>query len=179
MGEFLIDGCWILRTLSGVCLVEEIYTDFKKEGISKDLITGFLSAIVSFSEEAFSDDLHSIKFSNHKILLRFTEEVIFVIAISYQNLSITDDVKTSMKAQINEIIDKIVENFNEKYKKYLPADVWDGSVKIFEDFSSDLGDIVKREPLSLKLITLEKILRKNKKREDRRKRRKEEVRRTS
>ncbi len=177
MGDFLIDGCWILRTYSGVCLIEEIYADFKKEGISRDLITGFLSAIVSFADEAFKDELQYIKFANHKILLRFTKSVIYVVAFSILNVHLSEDLRKSIKSEINEIIDKIILRFEEKYQQYLPDDVWDGSIMMFESFSNDLKKIVKREPLSLKLIMLEKTLRKNKKSLERRKRRKDEQRR--
>jgi len=179
MGDFLIDGIWILRIYSGVCLFEEIYADFKKEGISRDLVTGFLSAIVSFADEAFKDELRYIKFENHKILLRFTKHVIFVVALSIEDISASQEVKKTIKQQISAIIDKIIYTFNEKYKKYLPDDVWDGSVKKFDSFSRDLREIVNREPLSLKLIMLEKTIRKNKKSEERRRRRKEELRRFS
>ncbi len=174
MGDFLIDGCWILRTYSGICLVEEIYADFKRDGVSRDLITGFLSAIVSFATEAFNDKLEYIKFANHRIILRFTEEVIFVIALSIENIAISESVKATIKAQINDIINEIILRFTDKYSKFLTDDVWDGSVKMFNSFSEDLKSIVKREPLTLKLIMLEKTLRKNRKSEERRQRRKED-----
>ena len=106
MGDFLIDGCWVLRTYSGVCLVEEIYTDFKKEGISRDLITGFLSAIVAFADEAFKDELQSIKFANHKILLRLTKSVIFVVAFSILNTKLSGELRKSVKAEINEVVEE-------------------------------------------------------------------------
>jgi len=177
MGDFLIDGIWILRQYSGVCLFEEIYTDLKKGGISKDLITGFLSAIVSFAEEAFRDELKNIKFTKYKILLEFTKEVIIVVAISIQNLPVSTELKKNLKIEIKETIKKIVNRFNEKYLHYLGEDLWQGNVSLFDAFSEDLREIVKREPMSIKLIMLKQNLRKRKRQATRRIQRKQEVKR--
>ncbi|MBN1802572.1 MAG: hypothetical protein JW891_13755 [Candidatus Lokiarchaeota archaeon] len=79
--EFVIDGIWILKNHSGVCIFEEIYVDFKKEGISKDLVSGLLSAIVSFIQDAFKDKLEYIMFSNRRIVLKYNPYVLFVVAL--------------------------------------------------------------------------------------------------
>lgn len=182
MSNFLIDGVWILKTYSGICLFEEIYDeDLKRESITKDLITGFLTAIVSFAEEAFKDDIKHIKFSNHRIILEYTEHIIFVIAVSIPKIYMNREIKEAFKHQINQTIERIVFKFNEKFGAIFKEKNWDGAVKIFLKFSEDLKEIIPdyRKPLSVKLISLEKTLRKTKDRTDRRLRRQAELKRLS
>ncbi|MHA1293463.1 MAG: hypothetical protein ACTSQJ_12435 [Promethearchaeota archaeon] len=170
MGDFLVDGIWILKTYSGVCLFEENYVDFKKEGISKDLITGFLAAILHFTEEAFKDEIEYIKFKNHKIIFKFCQNILFVIAVR--------DQEPLIDAEIYKTIDIIVEKFNNRFQNKLQHDIWNGAVKIFDIFSNDIKDIVKRHPLKIKLLKQKRIERFRKKEEERRKRIKEELKRT-
>ncbi len=174
MQSILVDGIWILKNKSGICLFEEIYTDFKKEGISKDLISGFLSAIVSFTDECFKDELKYIKFKNHKILLDFTEELIVVVAVSIKRIDQDNIVKKTTKSHIKEIVKNISQIFNERFHFEIKNEVWEGDLQKFGSFSQDLQNIVNREPLKIKLILLEKKIRKDEKREERRKRRMED-----
>lgn len=167
--EFLIDGIWILDIDSGLCLFEENYVDFKKEGISRDLITGFLSAIINFIGEAFNDKLQFIMFSNHKILFKFyLNKLLFVVAI---NTYVTNN--PEINSHVIGCIDDISERFYEKFHSRFENGGWDGYMRGFKAFSHDLRDIIKRKPLSIKLLTLEKIKRKKRKKEERRKQRRE------
>jgi len=169
--NFLIDGIWIIRNHAGVCLFESIFTDFKKRGVSRDLITGLLTAIVSFSEEAFEDKLEYIKFKEHKIVLKFTKELMFIVAISEE----TDKVEK----RILDKIDVITEKFYERFGEILPQERFDGGVSVFESFTEDLETMVRRKPLTIKLINEKKIQRKREKKLERRKRREREMQRAS
>ena len=169
MTDFLIDGLWILRNYAGICLFEEIYTDFKKEGVSKDLITGLLSAIVSFSVEAFKDKLEFIKFESHKIILKFADDLLYIVAISLE-----PDI---IEEAIYEKIDHIHTIFYKKYENILQTDKWDGSTEVFNSFSDELQQIVHRKPLNIKLLKEKMMKRLQQKRQDRIMRRKDEIKR--
>ena len=77
---FMIESLWILDNESGICIFEENYTDITKEGTSTDLISAFLSAILSFANETFTDEIKHIQFSNHRILFEFSNSFLFVIS---------------------------------------------------------------------------------------------------
>jgi len=148
--EYLIEGLWILENLSGICLFEEIYNDFTKEGISTDLITSFLSALLGFVNEAFTDAIQHIQLSNRKILFELTKNVLFVVAINAK-ASATD-------AEIKYAIRKIAKVFNKKFKSSFKDGSSGGKVSVFNSFSDDLRKIVKKEPLTLKFLTVEQAI---------------------
>ena len=142
--EFLIESLFILESISGICLFEENYADITKDGMSTDLISSFLSAILSFAGEAFTDEIQYIKFSNRKIIFEFTQHILFVIAVN--------DETPANKAQIKRLIDNITKSFKNRYSKVFETGSWGGNVRQFNDFSEDLYKIVRREPLSIKLL---------------------------
>ncbi len=148
--EYLIEGLWILENLSGICLFEEIYSDFTKEGISTDLITSFLSALLGFVNEAFTDAIQHIQLSSRKILFELTKNVLFVVAINAK-ASATD-------AEIKYAIRKIAKVFNKKFKSSFKNGSSGGKVSVFNSFSDDLRKIVKKEPLTLKFLTVEQAI---------------------
>ncbi|MHA1147510.1 MAG: hypothetical protein ACTSR8_04630 [Promethearchaeota archaeon] len=167
--NLLIEGIWIIRNYAGICLYEAVYTDFKQEGISKDLITGLLSAIVSFSVECFNDKLEFIKFKNHKIILKFENDLLYIVAISLE--------PSIIEQAIYERINLISDTFSSKFKTILENERWDGSIEIFKTFSEDLQKIVQRKPLNIRLLKEKMMKRLQKKRQDRILRRKDEIRR--
>jgi len=164
MKDFLIDGLWVLDYNSGICIFEENYRDWSTD-LSTDLISSFLTAILSFANEAFIDAIKFIQFSNHKIIFEFKKQALFVIAVSDPNIS---------EEQIKKTIEKIANKFTKKFHQILGNGQLKGNIKQFNAFSEDLKKIVKKEPLSKKLITAEQVERLQKKREERRIRRREE-----
>jgi hypothetical protein len=142
--DFLIDSIWILETCSGICIFEENYVDFTKEGLPTDMVGSFLTALSTFADEAFVDRIQHIKFSNRKIIFRTSKYFFFVIAIS-------DDEHVS-ESQFRYISDKIIAKFNERYEAMFENQNWTGNVTIFRDFSTDLKEIVKKEPLKIKFF---------------------------
>jgi len=144
--EVLIESLYILEKDSGICLFEENYVDITKDGISTDLISSFLSAILSFADETFADEIQHIQFSNRRILFNFSEHVLLVIAV-HKETPATD-------FQIKRMIDNIASQFDQKYSIIFETDQWRGDITQFNDFSQELYEIVKREPLKLKLLQL-------------------------
>lgn len=144
--EFLIESLWILENDSGICVFEEYYNDFTKEGITTDLIASFLSALLSFADEAFTDEIQHIQFSNRKIIFEFSDYVLFVIAI-HADAPVSD-------FQVKKLINKISQTFNEKFQYIFENGKWEGDLRRFEPFSDDLKRIVKKEPLKFKILQL-------------------------
>lgn len=139
-----IESLWILEASSGICIFEENYVDFTKEGISSDLVASFLSALLSFAGEAFTDEIQHVKFSNRKIIFKFTEHVLFVISVS--------DKVSAEDVQIQRINNKIANRFIDKFQSIFKNDYWSNNVSQFNDFSEDLRKIVEKEPLKEKFI---------------------------
>ena len=163
--DFLIDSLWILDYNSGICIFEENYKDWSQNGIGTDLIASFLTAILSFANETFIDAIQFIQFADHKIIFEFEKQFLFVIAVSNANVS---------EEKMKKTIDKIAKKFSIKYRAILNNHQLKGNTTQFDDFSKDLKKIVKREPLTKKLITSEQVERLQKKRDERRMRRREE-----
>jgi hypothetical protein len=164
MKDFLIDGLWVLDYHSGICIFEENYRDWSTD-LSTDLISSFLTAILSFANEAFIDAIQFIQFANHKIIFEFNEHALFVIAVSDSHIS---------EEQLKATIEKVANKFIKKFQDFFEKGKLKGNIKQFNEFSEDLKKIVKKEPLSKKLITTEQIERLQRKREERRMRRREE-----
>lgn len=142
--KYLIDSLWVLDINSGIVIFEENYSDFTKEGMTADLMSAFLSALLSFTEESFTSNIEHIKLSDRKILFEPSEYVLFVV--SQKDFSIGDK-------RIMKLIKDISDKFGEKYNSFFErTDHFDGRIKRFQGFSKDLREIVKIEPLSVKFL---------------------------
>lgn len=144
--ELLIESLWILSSESGICIYEENYEDITKDGISVDLISSFISALLTFADETFTDEIKHIKFANRKIVFHFSEYFLFVIAVH--------DQAPASDREIKEVIIKIADEFNKKYFELFAENKWDGNIDTFKPFSNDLRKIVKKEPISEKFLQL-------------------------
>ncbi|MFX1339109.1 MAG: hypothetical protein ACFFDK_10915 [Promethearchaeota archaeon] len=144
--ELLIDGLWILESSSRICIFEENYVDFIKEGKSTDMVSSFLAALLTFADETFIDEIQFIKFSNRKILFKFSQYLLFVFAIN--------DKDNNKDFQIKAICNIIINRFNEKFVNIFENNNWNGNISIFESFSEDLREIINREPLKIKIFEL-------------------------
>ncbi|MFX0072261.1 MAG: hypothetical protein ACFFAO_14335 [Candidatus Hermodarchaeota archaeon] len=141
--EYIIESLWILERRSGICIFEENYLDFTKEGISTDMVGAFLAALLSFARETFTDEIQNIQFSNRKVFFKFSKHLLFVTICC-------NDKNNHHK--IKEISNEIEEKFNLKYEKIFENDGWNGNTSTFREFSSDLSEIVKNKPLKLKFL---------------------------
>ena len=167
MADLLIDGLWIIESISGSCLFEENY----KKWSSKDtqLIASFLSAIRSFSREAFSEDIEFIQFKNRKILFEVSGKVLFVIAVTNKS--------DASEKEIKMVVKNIIRRFNSRFDFIIRRDGLLREFRLLNVFSEDLREIVDREPVKIKLLMEEQVERLYKKRSDRRARRLEEMKR--
>ena len=144
--EFLIDGLWILESSSRICIFEENYVDFIKEGKPTDIVSSFLAALLTFADETFIDEIQFIKFSNRKILFKFSQYLLFVFAINDKDMN--------KDYQVKAICNIIINRFNEKFAYIFENDAWNGNISTFESFSEDLREIINREPLKIKIFEL-------------------------
>ncbi|MFO8019825.1 MAG: hypothetical protein R6U96_14470 [Promethearchaeia archaeon] len=144
--DLLIESLWILSSKSGICIYEENYEDITKDGINVDLISSFISALLTFADEAFTDEIKHIKFANRKIVFHFSDYFLFVIAVN--------DQAPATDAQIKKVIFKIAEKFNDKYYTLFAEDKWNGNIETFDPFSKELRKIVKKEPIAEKFLQL-------------------------
>ncbi|TFG25851.1 MAG: hypothetical protein EU532_11235 [Promethearchaeota archaeon] len=142
--SLLIENLWVIENQSKLCVFEANYSDFTKDRISKDMVGSFLAALLTFAKESFTDEIQFIKFSNRKIVFKFSKHLLFVIAFSDKDINKDHHIK--------EISNEIVERFNEKFITIFENNNWNGNTTIFESFSEDLKEIVKREPLTIKFI---------------------------
>ncbi len=144
MIEDLIDSIWILEIESGIVIYEEIYNDITKHGISTDMILNFLSALVSFADEVFADELKYIKLSNHKIFFNFLKHVMLVI-------SITDKISIE-ETELKVLIDRIGKKFESKFEHLYKNEFWYVNIEVFNSFSKDIREFIKREPEPIKIV---------------------------
>ncbi len=142
--DLLIEGLWILEKSSGICIFEENYLDFTKGNVSSEMVGSFLATILTFAGEAFTGELQHIKFSNRKILFKFSENVLFIIAINDRN--------SDNSIEIDKIYDEIANKFNEKFQFVFKNGDWNGNTNIFNNFADDLKKIVKKEPIKVKFL---------------------------
>ncbi|TFG02078.1 MAG: hypothetical protein EU542_05750 [Promethearchaeota archaeon] len=142
--EDFIDSIWISEIESGIVIYEAIYTDITKSGISTDMILNFLSALVSFVDEVFVDEIKHIKLSNHKIFFNFLKHIMLVISISDKNF--VDDRK------INFLIERIGKKFDLKFGNLYSQELWYVNIEKFNSFSKDLREILYKEPKPIKIV---------------------------
>ena len=145
--ELLIECLWILESNSGICLFEQNYVDITKDNVSIDIISSFFSAILSIAEESFVDEIQYIKFSRRKIFFDFIENLLFIISVK--------DVKSAGEEEINKIIKQISQKFIEKYKPVISQ--FGGNISQFNNFSTDLEQIVKRKPIPIRILQVEQV----------------------
>lgn len=160
MNEFLIDGLWILDIDSGSCLFEENYKIWSVQ--DTQLISSFLTAIRSFTREAFAEDIQFIQFTHRKIIFEISGRILFIVAV--KNSVVNEEI---LKSSIEEIIN----HFNKKFHPIIFKNNIIKDYKRFQSFSEDLSQIVDREPVNIKLIAAGRIKRLYRKRNERRLRR--------
>jgi len=166
MNEFVIDGLWILEIESGSCLFEENY---KKWSIQDtQLISSFLTAIRSFTKEAFSEDIEFIQFKTRRIIFEISGKILFILAVSNSDFS---------EEILKSIIQNLINKFNEKFKSILEKRYIAYEFKVFKSFSKDLRQIIDRKPVNIKILMDNRIDRLHRKKNERRMRRLDEIKR--
>jgi len=142
--EYVIESIWILELKSGVCLFEEVYKDLTKDDIDSNLMLSFLSALLSFAGEVFTDKIKHIALSNHRIFFDFSKYILTVVAIN-------DEIQIN-EMQIRKFIYILTEKFNNKFQTVFDLERWNGDIDQFNEFSEELRKIMKKDPYNVKII---------------------------
>ena len=129
----LIESLWVLERNSGICLFEENFEKDATNGISIDLICGFLSAISVIAVEAFEEDIKYIELSRRKLFFKNTANFVFITSIRNQKRLNHQKVKNLM----DQISNEFMERFDINFKR------WDRNVYHFQPFSENLKLILK------------------------------------
>jgi len=166
MIDLLIDGLWILDIESGSCLFEENYIKWSAK--DTQLISSFLTAIRSFTKEAFSEEIQFIQFKSRKIIFEISYKILFVIAVN--NSDLDDEI-------LKKTIKKLIIQFNTTFDQILTKKNFANEFKKFKSFSDDLRRIIDRKPMKIRLISEGKIERLYQKRRERKLRRLNEIKR--
>ncbi|NHI93165.1 MAG: hypothetical protein EAX96_11735 [Candidatus Lokiarchaeota archaeon] len=112
----------------GILLFHKGYVDEQK-GYDDDLVSSFLTAIISFAAEMGEDSVESMSFKN----LKFVYGIFGKLAVIF--LVDKDDNEDLIKKKIK----RVGESFLLKYHKILPS--WRGNVTLFSEFEID--DIIR------------------------------------
>jgi hypothetical protein len=133
----LIRNVWVIEKVSGRCLFHFCHEKELKEA---DLISGFLSALTSFSEaELEGEKLSVVETEGRKWIYRYVDPLIFVVT------GAKGDPESHLKAQVSYLANSFLDTFpelkGEKGRGYLGE--WSGERSQFNKF----------EPLVAQLVT--------------------------
>ncbi|WXG46381.1 MAG: hypothetical protein WED05_06910 [Candidatus Atabeyarchaeum deiterrae] len=132
----MIRNVWVIEKLSGRCLFHLAY---EKELKEPDLISGFLSALTSFSEaELKGERLSVVETEGRKWVYRYVEPLIFVVTGAKK------DPESHLKAQVSYLANVFLDAFPE-----LKAETARG---FFEKWSGDRNYFGRLEPLVDQLV---------------------------
>ena len=112
----------------GILLFSKSYIDEKKE-YDDDLVSSFLTAIISFAAEMGEDSVEAMSFKNLKFVYGIFGKLSVIFLVDKEDNE--DLVKKKIK--------RVGESFLLKYHKILPS--WKGNVSLFKDFEVD--DVIK------------------------------------
>ena len=125
----MIQAVYILIADSGLCVIDRKYGEAEMD---PNLISGFLTALISFGQELSSGNrVHVIDFGAFDICLSLKNNIIVAATVDK-----TDDGNAAM-AVLSEVNDAFVN----AYSKILTE--WDGNLEPFETFMPTIDDITK------------------------------------
>ncbi len=130
-----IHSLFILHS-GGVCVYKRDFSDEFKD-LQTDLITPFISAILSFSEKVISKNLEVLELSELRFVLKKEKEFVFVIlSDSGENLLF-----------INSRLEKITLLFVQYYQKMINDGEYEKGCEIIEDpnFNTQIDTIIHGE----------------------------------
>lgn len=131
----------------GICLCRRTYSKISKseENINDLLLTGFMSALLSFTEQIGEAKLEVVK-TNKYLLACNTSDPIAVIVIA----------SGESEEVVKEVAKKILKRFKNLYAPLLNN--WDGNVEHFQAFTKEIDYIVEM----MKKPDIKELIRTNK-----------------
>lgn len=126
----MINAIWIIRKDDSICIFHQ---KFHGKTIDRDLFSGFLSGMYSFSEEVTeTGGIEIMELKDMSLLYGIFSDLIFIFAVT------KDEDVDYLRKKIKDI-SKI---FIDKYDDLLED--WNGEVSIFEPFERDLNLILEK-----------------------------------
>ena len=116
---------------SGPCIFKREYV--KGTEIDEQLMSGFLTALSSFAQEAFLDGLQRIHLASGRRLIYGYNKEFGILAAALAD-------KRDHPSLVEEIVNQIVKEFIKRYNKHLKP--FDPSLTVFEDFQSIVDSII-------------------------------------
>lgn len=116
---------------SGVCLCKRNYGDFSQNVAGSDglLLTGFMSAIMSFTERIGEAKLEVIRTDKYLLICNPSDPIaVILIAIGEK------------EETLRKIAEEILNRFRSLYGHVL--DNWDGNIAQFSSFSKEIDEII-------------------------------------
>ncbi len=134
---------WILHKPTGVCLYNQQFESTSETfEVDKDLFSGFVSAIMGFSQEVSRGKayLKEIHLGPLKIVYDAGDLIIVTIAFG----------QNTPRPQINDLMKRITTRFLDKFANRLPPQVFNNNVSPYATFSEDIAEIYKEGRPSIK-----------------------------
>ena len=130
----IIHSLYILQE-GGVCLYNRSFSDEFKD-LQTDLVTPFISAILSFSEKVISKKLEVLELSELRFVIKKEKDFIFVFSDSSENLLF-----------INSRLEKIINIFFQFYNKIVKNGSYEKGCEVIEDpnFNSQIDTLIQGE----------------------------------
>lgn len=124
-----LDSLWILNN-SGLCLLHRVF-DTNKNYMDETMVSGFLNAIINFTQNSFNDSIEKISLGKFDIYFQIFER--FIIAISAR--------KGKKFKGLQDLISKVGNDFQKEYNEMLIDTTMMLSTEIFEPFGENIDKI--------------------------------------
>lgn len=125
---------WILHKPTGVCLYYQQFESTSETlDVDKDLFSGFVSAIMGFSQEVSKGKayLKEIHLGPLKIVYDAGDLIIVTIAFD----------QNAPQAQVNNLLRRITARFLDKFANRLPPKTFDNNITPYYTFSVEMAQI--------------------------------------
>ncbi len=137
---------WIIST-SGICLYHH---SLETLGIDQNLIGGFISAILSFAQTVFTDQVSSFEMSLGRIYYQYSENIVYCLLSQ----------KKAKPEKIQEFLQQVDINFSKRYMNEI-KNVAAFDIAKFKDFDPPLLELLGlsvKEQASQDLVDLSELV---------------------
>ncbi|MHA1226867.1 MAG: hypothetical protein ACTSPV_09015 [Candidatus Hodarchaeales archaeon] len=118
---------------SGLCLVSN---SFSRDPINKDIISGFLLAILNFSQKILEDSLQEIKMEKNTIIYDIEGPILLALVFTGRKPT---------KRNLNRVIKQIFVSFFDEYAGYLEEEIIEPT--LFTPFADKINLILHKNKL--------------------------------
>ncbi len=135
-----INKLWLIHREIGMCLLEQTFKPLPTD-VDSDLVSGFLTAMLSFSEQIAKEKIERIELETTAIQYYISD--VYVMAVICP--------RSVSKAILKTKLDLLATEFNEKYGDVLEN--FTGNVDVFQDYGKKVEEIVEQPTISIKYLS--------------------------